>query len=153
MSPTQAAQAAEAHTRPRIEGEREDEILDACVDLLAEVGYDRLTMDAVAARAKARKATLYRRWASKAELVIEASFRAKRRTSDPDTGSLRGDLLALLRTWGHDRRRVDDPRHRHHCDARDAEFAEVFRRDFIAPKIARHATSSTARDRGEIAPT
>ena len=44
--------------RPRVEGEREAEILDAAVELLNQVGYDRLTMDAVAARAKAGKATL-----------------------------------------------------------------------------------------------
>jgi AcrR family transcriptional regulator len=51
-----------ARTRPRVEGEREDEILDACVELLLEAGYDRLTMDAVAKKARASKATLYRRW-------------------------------------------------------------------------------------------
>ena len=62
----------EAAVRPRIKGEREQEILLATLDVLVDVGYDRLTMDAVASRAKASKATLYRRWHSKAELVIEA---------------------------------------------------------------------------------
>ncbi len=50
-----------AVTRPRVEGDREAEILSATLEVLVDVGYDRLTMDAVAARAKASKATLYRR--------------------------------------------------------------------------------------------
>jgi maltoporin len=53
---------AETATRPRVEGDREQEIYDATLEVLEEVGYDRLTMDAVATRAKAGKATLYRRW-------------------------------------------------------------------------------------------
>ena len=53
-------------TRPRVEGERELEILEATLEVLGDVGYDRLTMDAVATRAKASKATLYRRWNGKA---------------------------------------------------------------------------------------
>ena len=59
-------------SRPRVEGDREQEILDATLEVLADVGYDRLTMDAVAARAKASKATLYRRWNNKVSLVIDA---------------------------------------------------------------------------------
>lgn len=83
--------------RPRVEGGREDEILDATVALVAELGYDRLTMDAVATAAKASKATLYRRWTSKAELVVDAISRAKGCPipEDVDTGSLRGDLITL----------------------------------------------------------
>ena len=60
MTPAEAA----THLRPRVEGDREREILDAALEVLAEVGYDRLTMDAVAQRAKASKATLYRRSSS-----------------------------------------------------------------------------------------
>ena len=63
--------------RPRVEGEREDEILDATLELLIEVGYDRLTMDSVAKRSRASKATLYRRWETKASLAIDALLRAK----------------------------------------------------------------------------
>jgi AcrR family transcriptional regulator len=80
---------------------RDPEILDAAVDVLAEVGYDAMTMDMVATRAKAGKATLYRRWPSKAELVIEAVACMKQGMSSlenaPDTGTLRGDLIALIR--------------------------------------------------------
>jgi AcrR family transcriptional regulator len=85
-------------TRPRVEGEREDEILDATVELVMELGYDRLTMDAVAKRARASKATLYRRWESKASLVVEALIRAKEspHVGDHDTGTLRGDLLSTF---------------------------------------------------------
>ncbi|TVT52479.1 TetR/AcrR family transcriptional regulator [Amycolatopsis rhizosphaerae] len=77
---------------------REEAILGATVALLAEVGYDRMTMDAVAARARASKATIYRRWPGKAELVVAA---VRRRSGSPpvappDTGTLRGDLLAVL---------------------------------------------------------
>jgi AcrR family transcriptional regulator len=81
--------------RPRVAGEREGDILDATVSVLCEVGYDRLTMDQVAALAKASKATLYRRWDSKAELVIDAVVRAKQMPAPElaDTGSLRGDLM------------------------------------------------------------
>jgi len=80
--------------RPRVEGEREDEIFEACVDLLIQVGYDRLTMDAVAKRARASKATLYRRWETKASLVVDALVRAKGtpHVEDHDTGDLRSDL-------------------------------------------------------------
>ncbi|MBA2639183.1 MAG: helix-turn-helix transcriptional regulator, partial [Nocardioidaceae bacterium] len=84
--------------RPRVTGEREDEILDATVRVLAELGYDRLTFDQVAAEAHASKATLYRRWDGKAALIVDALSRAKG-LPDPavsDTGSLRGDLLAVF---------------------------------------------------------
>ena len=78
--------------RPRVEGDREGEILDATLELLLDAGYDRLTMDAVATRAKASKATLYRRWSTKASLVVDALSRSKHapELQDPDTGSLRG---------------------------------------------------------------
>lgn len=79
---------------------RDGEILDAALAVLAEVGYERMTMDAVAARAKAGKATVYRRWASKSELVRDAvaHLRAPEVSLDqlPDTGTLRGDLLAFV---------------------------------------------------------
>ena len=91
-----SAAGAPATSRPRIEGEREAEILDAALRLLRETGYDRLTMDAVAAAAHASKASLYRRWGSKAQLVADAVNRADSAfgAPAPDTGSLRGDLLA-----------------------------------------------------------
>ena len=80
---------------------RDPEILAAALDVLAETGYDRMTIDMVAARARAGKATLYRRWASKAELVIDAVACMKNAGIDmtnlPDTGTLRGDLVAGIK--------------------------------------------------------
>ena len=83
--------------RSRITPEREAELYEAVLDLLREVGYDALTMDAVAARTKSSKATLYRQWGGKAELVAKAVRHNKPGPSfdDIDTGSLKGDLHAL----------------------------------------------------------
>jgi len=75
---------------------RECELLAVTLELLQEHGYDRLTLDAVAATARASKATLYRRWPTKAELVLAAFVEGTRHVAvDPDTGTLRGDLLKL----------------------------------------------------------
>ncbi|MGH3397892.1 MAG: TetR/AcrR family transcriptional regulator [Streptosporangiaceae bacterium] len=77
---------------------RETAILHATLELLAESGYDQLTIDAVAERARCSKATIYRRWPGKAGLVITAVRRHAGRpaTAAPDTGSLRSDLLTAL---------------------------------------------------------
>jgi len=77
---------------------REDAILRATLELLAESGYDQLTIDAVAARARCSKATIYRRWPGKAALVMTAVLRhaGQPAAAAPDTGSLRSDLLAAL---------------------------------------------------------
>jgi AcrR family transcriptional regulator len=88
---------APARGRPR-DPRRREAILRAAVALVAEVGYDRMTVDALAARAGVSKPTIYRRWpGGKGEIVAEA-IRAKRARAGelPDTGSLRGDLLAML---------------------------------------------------------
>jgi AcrR family transcriptional regulator len=78
--------------------QREEAILLATLELLAESGYDQLTIDAVAARARCSKATIYRRWPGKAALVVTAVRRYAGRsgTAASDTGSLRSDLLAAL---------------------------------------------------------
>jgi AcrR family transcriptional regulator len=77
---------------------REQAILDAALDLIGEVGYDRMSMDGLAARAQASKATIYRRWPGKAQVVAEAIRRraCEHVTAPPDTGSMRGDLVAAL---------------------------------------------------------
>ncbi len=75
---------------------REAELLAVTLELLKEHGYDRLTLDAVATTARASKATLYRRWPTKAELVLAAFVEGTRHVAvDTDTGTLRGDLLQL----------------------------------------------------------
>ena len=140
--------------RPRIEGDREQEILDATLEVLSEVGYDRLTMDAVATKAKASKATLYRRWTNKVSLVVDALAHSKGPTPDPeDTGSLRGDLMGVFCGIGG----LVDP------DTvaifgsvitaigRDAEFAEAFRTHVVGPKVAASQQIwERARARGEL---
>jgi len=140
--------------RPRVEGVREQEILDAAIDVLSDVGYDRLTMDSVASRAKASKATLYRRWSSKAQLVIDALLSRKDTPVAPDTGSLRGDLMATF--CGHggltDHQQVATFASVLTALMRDQEFAEVFRRDFIGPKQAvSRSVFERAHERGEVA--
>lgn len=73
-------------------------IFRAALDELNDVGYAKLTMEAVAERAKASKASLYRRWPGRMELVMDAVYSVLRDpASPPDTGTLRGDLLAFLR--------------------------------------------------------
>lgn len=75
---------------------REAEILAKTLRLLQDHGYDQLTVDAVASAAHASKATVYRRWPSKAELVLAAFIEGVRQVAvPPNTGTLRGDLLRL----------------------------------------------------------
>jgi AcrR family transcriptional regulator len=87
-------------TQPRRRGEvLNSAIFEATLKELAEVGYAKLTMERVAARAGASKASVYRRWPSRMELVLDAVHHlAPDPTDMPDTGSLRGDALAFMRT-------------------------------------------------------
>ncbi|MET9426790.1 MULTISPECIES: TetR/AcrR family transcriptional regulator [unclassified Streptomyces] len=83
--------------RTRLTPERESELYEAVLALLREVGYDALTMDAVAARTHSSKATLYRQWGSKPQLVARALRNNKPvRLDEIDTGSLRGDFHEIL---------------------------------------------------------
>lgn len=87
---------AERGAPPSTWSPRETELLEVTLQLLQEHGYDRLTVDAVAAAAHASKATVYRRWPSKAELVLAAFIEGVRQVAvHPQTGTLRGDLLQL----------------------------------------------------------
>ncbi|MEV5435220.1 TetR/AcrR family transcriptional regulator [Streptomyces sp. NPDC052682] len=145
-----------AARRSRITPEREAELYQAVLDLLREVGYDALTMDAVAARTRSSKATLYRQWGGKAQLVVKAIRHIKPgEISEVDTGSLRGDLHALMA-------REDDctiernsalmrgvAMAMHH----DPELRHEFREQFIEPEMAefRHVIQRAV-DRGEVRP-
>src|SRR5689334_11740408 len=149
---------ATAHTRPRgrpRDPERRRAILDAAMALIAEVGYDRMTIDAIAARSGVSKPTLYRRWPhGKPELVADA-IRERHAEHGPvrDTGSLRGDLLALvaLQTG-----RLRDEAHLA-CGLAaqmrtSPELAAVMREHVIAEEHARVETIlERARARGELA--
>lgn len=76
--------------------DRERELLAVTLRLLQEHGYERLTLDEVAAAGRASKATMYRRWPTKAELVLAAFIEGISQDAvPPDTGSLRDDLIAI----------------------------------------------------------
>ncbi|TWP35744.1 TetR/AcrR family transcriptional regulator [Leekyejoonella antrihumi] len=139
----------------RVVGDREREIYAGAIEVLLEVGYDRLTFDAVAAHVRASKATLYRKWPTKADLVVQAveEMACPLRDSDelPDMGNLRSDLEC------------------HFCEGaendqmpaviaavlpafhRDPELTCAFNTHFIEPRRdALHTLLVRAQERGEI---
>ena len=98
-----AGQPVRQPPRHRRRGEElEAALLEAAWEELADVGFAKLTMESVAARAKTGVAVLYRRWSRKDDLVMAAIAHYGRRypVNIPDTGSLRGDMLALLTEIG-----------------------------------------------------
>lgn len=138
-------------------GELERAILDAVWAELVDHGYDRLTMDGVAARARTSKPVLYRRWSNRVELVVAALGRnAPDYQEPPDTGELRTDLLLFLCGMLH---RFDDlPVDTVHgvlVDImRDPELRTLFRNGLTAqgPVDGLAAVMRRAADRGEIDP-
>jgi AcrR family transcriptional regulator len=82
-----------------LSAELSEQLLAVAVDILAEDGWSRLNSDRIAARARAGKAGIYRRWSSMPVMVREAVSRFDLVPVPDDTGSLRGDLLALLARW------------------------------------------------------
>lgn len=88
--------ATRGRGRPR-STEHDDAILDAAVTLMRDVGYARMTMEAVASAAGVSKPTLYLRYAGKAELVVAAHERVRIGDAPAPTGDLRADLTAQLR--------------------------------------------------------
>jgi AcrR family transcriptional regulator len=105
--PSQETREAAGHRGRRLDATRDAALRDAALALLAETGYDRLSIDAVAARARASKMTIYRRWSGKAELVIDAITSLRKPGEVPDTGTLRGDLEALVTGSGSPDARFD----------------------------------------------
>lgn len=94
VSPTSTASAHDVSASQWTE--RESELLAVTLRLLQQHGYDRLTVEAVATEAKSSKATIYRRWPSKTELVLAAFIEGTRvQLVPPRTGSLRSDLLSI----------------------------------------------------------
>jgi AcrR family transcriptional regulator len=79
---------------------KDEVILRATQEILAEVGYELLTIEAVAARAKASKNTIYRRWPSKPTLVMAAILGFRPAAPLPDSGSLRDDVRAAVHRFG-----------------------------------------------------
>jgi AcrR family transcriptional regulator len=146
----------EVHTPGRKrDASRDDALCEAALEVLAEVGYDRLTIDAVAARAGAGKATCYRRWAGKAELVVDAIGRMKTTPRLPDTGSLRGDLIEMTCHFhnGEDTFRTDVQAGLVSGLVRDASLREMFVENFVEPrKAVFRGVFAAAVERGEIPP-
>jgi AcrR family transcriptional regulator len=137
---------------------RDPEILEAALDVLAETGYDGMTIDMVAARAKAGKATLYRRWSSKSELVLDAVACMKPSSIDlaspPDTGTLRGDLVAMVKspTMQESERKLKVMAGIVSMIARDPELADAARAALVEPRAAANRiVFRRAVERGEIA--
>ena len=101
MTPASSQPAASARTpSPRRGQAREEAILTASFELIAEIGYHAITVDKLAARAHASKSTMYRRWPGGiAEVVAEALRRHAegRVLTAPSTGSVRGDLLEVVK--------------------------------------------------------
>lgn len=95
-------------SRRRRGAELEDALLAAAWEELLASGYEALTYDAVAERARTSRAVLYRRWPTKRELALAAAARVllAARTATPDTGSLRGDVIALLHAANDARARI-----------------------------------------------
>jgi len=146
-------------TTPRKAGRRRDEakddaILLAARELLAERGFDGMTMDAVADRAGAGKATVYRRWPSKVQLTVDAVVCARGvpMTADdvPDTGSLRSDLLAVR--FG--RPRTDDSELMSGLMSavkENPEVAAVFHEQFVRSRVGlMRQLLERAQARGEV---
>jgi AcrR family transcriptional regulator len=140
--------------RPRSERSHRA-ILDAANEILEERGFVDLTMDEVAQQGGVSKATIYRWWPTKGTLVFEAfSANFLARQPLPDTGSLRGDLLAALRGWIRTVKGTVMGRTLVALIAevqRDPNLAEVWRERFVAPIRAQHRVMiNRAVERGEV---
>ncbi|WP_223839474.1 TetR/AcrR family transcriptional regulator [Saccharopolyspora pogona] len=97
LASVESNQPATGRGRPR-DATRDAALRQAAMEVLAQVGYRALTMDAVAAHARAGKATIYRRWDSKLDLVIDTCTQlVQRSVPEPDQGSIEADLGEFLR--------------------------------------------------------
>ncbi|MGV0579220.1 TetR/AcrR family transcriptional regulator [Mycolicibacterium elephantis] len=132
---------------------REAELLAVTLQLLQEHGYDRLSLDVVASTARASKATLYRRWPTKAELVLAAFVEGTRQVAvDPDTGTLRGDLLRIgEQIRAHVSTHASTIRAVLMEISRSANLAAMLQEQFLAQRKAlMRRVLARAVDRGEI---
>jgi AcrR family transcriptional regulator len=154
--PTASTGATAPRGRPRSE-QAHHAILQAAADLLLEQGLAEVSMDAVAARAGVSKATIYRWWPTKEALALDALYHEWQNVPPPrDTGTLRGDLLSLLRPWA--RLAAQRPYGRVLAalatEARsDTAFAQQYIARFVEPRRDQaRAIFRRAIDRGELLP-
>ncbi len=155
MIPAQPPADVPRRGRPRSQAARKA-ILAAAGELLLERGLNSISMDAVAERAGASKATIYRWWPSKELLALDALFSEwePTRPSTHDTGTLAGDLYALIRPWTRQlaskpyarviaaliTKALDDP-----------EFAQEYHARFVQPRRDQaRAIFARAIDRDEV---
>ena len=141
--------------RPRSEAAHRS-ILQAAAELLLTHGLAAVSMDAVAERAGVSKATIYRWWPTKETLALDALYSewAKAAPSPRDTGTLRGDLLSLLRPWA----RLASSRPYGRVVAAlvteaqtDPVFAQEYQQRVVAPRRDQaRAVFQRAMERGEI---
>ncbi|MBA3252019.1 MAG: TetR/AcrR family transcriptional regulator [Geodermatophilaceae bacterium] len=146
-----------AALRPARTEARTPAILQAALAVLIDVGYERLTMEAVAAKAKAGKATLYRRWKDKSELIAEAvtKLRADCLPPPPDSGSLCADLAAVaaMITARKSRQELCVMQGLATAVPHDPALAALFQRSFLDRRSADMAELfRRAQRRGEIPP-
>ena len=146
-------QTAEQYTEPSPWSPREAELLAVTLQLLQEHGYDQLTIDAVASAAHASKATVYRRWPSKAELVLAAFIEGVRQVAvAPNTGTLRGDLISLGEVCGeHGRQHASTIRAVMVEVSRHPALNEALQDQFLKQRkaLVQHVLQQAV-DRGEI---
>lgn len=90
------SEAARCSVGARRNPETEAAVLDAAAAIIAEVGFQKLTMEAVARRARAGKATVYRWWPSRGHLLLAIYSRVKATFTEPDTGDLATDLTEYI---------------------------------------------------------
>jgi AcrR family transcriptional regulator len=149
----------ESVTPARRPGRRRDAGLDEAIlqatrELLAECGYEAMTMDAVAERAGTGKSTVYRRWPSKVRLTVDSLLCSKQLSISevPDSGSLREDLLSVATMA---MRMKNDELMSGLISAirEDAEVAAVFHEQFVSGRVRlMRQLLERARERGEVAP-
>jgi AcrR family transcriptional regulator len=131
-------------------------VIRAFVNLVAEQGYPATTMDQVAERANVAKTTLYRRWGSRAELMLDVHRSLVEVPQPPDTGSLEGDLVALGQRIG---ALHSDPEVMRMLSATigqlfvNEELALIFREQLLEPRLDLvRAVFRRAVERGEVSP-
>jgi AcrR family transcriptional regulator len=138
MAQAETAEDRPRRGRPRSESSRKA-ILGAASELLLLHSPNSISMDAIAERAGTSKATIYRWWPSKELLALDALFSEWQPDQPPthDTGSLAGDLLALIRPWA--RQLAAKPYGRVIAALvtkaqSDPQFAEEYRLRFVEPR-------------------